>query len=584
MVTKVLKSLFYTIFTFCYVSANAYDFQSNGVYYNILSEEEATVEVTSEYEGAESYAGYIEIPEVVSYRWSGEYTVVAVGNYAFSHCQLDYISLPSTIKRIGDSAFSNCTGLSYLSLPQEVEYIGDYAFYCSDFGGSLIIPSSCKYVGNSSFFETNISSLTFEPIYTVQFNNLCRIGDTAFGNCDFLTTADLKGLFYNIGTNPFMRCDNLTTIDGWGGYTNQEETQGNLLIDGCLYSFKEKDGIRSLELICCPAGMDQFSSPNSYTGIEKKTHVLISLGSTSFGGCSKITSLDIPNTVEKIGYMSLVLPADGEDNIYRRVNIPESVEEIGSFAFGWFGYNWDIYIHSTKIKNFSSGVNPVGRKYGDVHILRGTKASFIENNPNVENGFNVVDDIIDNIDVTANQGDTGEYWATFYSDITHYKVSSGTKVFKVNLTGTTLTMSEITDGIVTKGQGVVLKASSASITMTPNASASSDNYSDNSLLGTMTSITNPGNAYVLNYKAETGAGFYKLKNSGTIGANKAYLTYSGVLAREFFGFDETTGIKIPTVEGYDDTGAVVYDLQGRRVQNPTKGLYIVNGKKVFINK
>ena len=29
---------------------------------------------------------------------------------------------------------------------------------------------------------------------------------------------------------------------------------------------------------------------------------------------------------------------------------------------------------------------------------------------------------------------------------------------------------------------------------------------------------------------------------------------------------------------------VYYDLQGRRVQNPTKGIYIVNGKKVVINQ
>ena len=40
---------------------------------------------------------------------------------------------------------------------------------------------------------------------------------------------------------------------------------------------------------------------------------------------------------------------------------------------------------------------------------------------------------------------------------------------------------------------------------------------------------------------------------------------------------------MPTVEDVN-ADAVVYDLQGRRVVNPTKGLYIVNGKKVFINK
>ena len=104
-------------------------------------------------------------------------------------------------------------------------------------------------------------------------------------------------------------------------------------------------------------------------------------------------------------------------------------------------------------------------------------------------------------------------------------------------------------------------------------------------MGTTAAITNPGNAYVLNKKNGV-VGFYKLSASGTIGANKAYLTYTpsaSAPAREFFGFSETTGIEMPKAEVVEND-AEVYDLQGRRVQNPTKGLYIVNGKKVFINK
>ena len=186
------------------------------------------------------------------------------------------------------------------------------------------------------------------------------------------------------------------------------------------------------------------------------------------------------------------------------------------------------------------------------------------------------------IDVTANEGATGQYWATFYSNAMNYQAPEGTQVFKVALTGTAIEMTEITDRIVKKGQGVVLKkTASGSITMTPTSSNSSDDYSGNSLVGTMTNITNPGNAYVLNYKAATGAGFYKLSSGGTIGANKAYLV-SGAGAPEFFSFDGNT-TSINEVRGkMEDVSGEYYDLQGRRVSQPTKGLYIVNGKKVVI--
>ena len=186
------------------------------------------------------------------------------------------------------------------------------------------------------------------------------------------------------------------------------------------------------------------------------------------------------------------------------------------------------------------------------------------------------------VNVTANEGATGQYWATFYSNEMNYQAPEGTQVFKVNLTGTAIEMTEITDRIVKSGQGVVLKkTTSGSITMNPTSSNGSGDYSDNSLTGTMTNITNPGNAYVLNKKDGTGVGFYRLSSGGTIGANKAYLTYSGTLAREFFLFDEATGIEAID-NGQLTIDNVVYDLQGRRVAQPAKGLYIVNGKKVII--
>ena len=186
--------------------------------------------------------------------------------------------------------------------------------------------------------------------------------------------------------------------------------------------------------------------------------------------------------------------------------------------------------------------------------------------------------------VTANEGASDvEYWATYYNaNATQgFTADANTTVFQVALSGDQLTMTEVAGREIPADKAVILKSSSSSITLTPAATTATLN--GNQLVGTATAITNPGNAYVLSKKNGV-VGFYKLSSTGTIGANKAYLTYSGAGAREFFSIEgNVTGIEMPKA-ATTNSDAEVYDLQGRQVANPTKGLYIVNGKKVFINK
>lgn len=187
--------------------------------------------------------------------------------------------------------------------------------------------------------------------------------------------------------------------------------------------------------------------------------------------------------------------------------------------------------------------------------------------------------------VKANQAD-GAYWSTFYSNEANYQAPEGTQVFAVNLDGDAIEMTEISDRIVVSGQGVVLKSTSGSITMTRTNAAPAGDFSGNSLMGTMSRLTNPGNAYVLN-KGTNGVGFYRLASSGTIGANKAYLIYSGSLVREFFLFeDDATGINeelrsFSSMKSMKNEESSIYNLAGQRIQKMQKGINIVNGKKVL---
>lgn len=83
-------------------------------------------------------------------------------------------------------------------------------------------------------------------------------------------------------------------------------------------------------------------------------------------------------------------------------------------------------------------------------------------------------------------------------------------------------------------------------------------------------------------------GFYKVKKGvTTVPGNKAFLvlTDAEAQAKGFiltFEDGSTTGIEtVETSKGNIKDG-VYYDLQGRRVEKPTRGIYIVNGKKVVI--
>lgn len=260
--------------------------------------------------------------------------------------------------------------------------------------------------------------------------------------------------------------------------------------------------------------------------------------------------------------------------------------------------HFSFYNNDTK---FISSPGAVSGSVYDWSIDNVNSTSLTIYHPGVGRDYQVeIDNIVvyyiipSTFEVTARKADVS-YWATFYSSIANYQAPEDTKVFKVNFDGSSITMTEIEDRIVTKGQGVVLKTNSTSnpntvnIVMTKTDDESLDGYSGNSLKGTDVAISNPGNAYVLNYKPSEGVGFYRLSSTGTILANRAYLTSGATVAgataaaaREFFAFDAAiTGIENVNAQDSEDD-VKTFDLQGRRVTNPAKGVYIVNGKKVIM--
>ena len=152
---------------------------------------------------------------------------------------------------------------------------------------------------------------------------------------------------------------------------------------------------------------------------------------------------------------------------------------------------------------------------------------------------------------------------------------------------------------VNAGVGVYLVGEASATYAVPYIGYSTSN-SLNMLVGVLkktmvNSYTDDGiyaNYRYVKKSGDTQYKFYQAGDGNTVSAGKAYLqipvAWFGGMASETVGvrFDEgeLTDIEevYDEVEGADGKVEIVYDLQGRVVENPTNGIYIINGKKVLI--
>jgi len=171
---------------------------------------------------------------------------------------------------------------------------------------------------------------------------------------------------------------------------------------------------------------------------------------------------------------------------------------------------------------------------------------------------------------------TAEY-ATFCSPYATDFSTTGVTVYTATAGKTSVTLNEVASGKVPANTPVVLyKAGADGTAINVPVIVSADAVGSNDLKVSVGG--EPTNAYVLANKTH-GVGFYKWAG-GSLTSGKIYLQPASS-AREFLGFGDVTGIENLTPALSQGEGAW-YDLQGRRVAQPTKGLYIVNGRKVIV--
>lgn len=161
-------------------------------------------------------------------------------------------------------------------------------------------------------------------------------------------------------------------------------------------------------------------------------------------------------------------------------------------------------------------------------------------------------------------------------------LGEGQDAYTVTVSGDKAQLTSVKGKKIPANTGIILTGS-GNVTI-PLTTETTDDVSGNQLLVSDGTKTGDGSSIYVLANGTNGVGFYKLESGDAIAAGKAYLQVTPPSASSFFDIDDgTTGITMVQGEGFMVNGSdIYYDLQGRRVAKPTKGLYIVNGKKVII--
>ena len=308
MKSIIFKKLFVAIL--CAISFQlsfAYDFQVDGICYNVIDADSKCVEVT---QYPHRYSGDISIPLSVLYN-EANYNVIRIGESAFFQCEgLTSIEIPNSVVSIGENAFFKCKGLTSLLLPNSVTTIEEGAFReCSSLT-SVNIPNSITVINDRVFQECSglvtiklpdglksIGYLAFcgTALKTIEIpNSVVEIGNSAFGGCRKLESATMGNSVKTIGDGAFSSCEKLSSF----------------IMNDQLLSIGEQ------AFYAC-GNLTSIVIPDKVSVIKKQT----------FQECMKLESVILPKNLTEIGDVAF------RNCVFTSIEIPDNVKRIGKSAF-----------------------------------------------------------------------------------------------------------------------------------------------------------------------------------------------------------------------------------------------------------
>lgn len=254
--------------------------------------------------------------------------VTSIGEEAIAECYgLTSIGLPSTLKEIGESAFALDTSLQRFRLPKENHYfeLKGSILYSEDFKILYTYPLDAGYTAVDIPEEVEeIKPFAFygdSAITSFEIGkNVKKIGDRALGAMRALTSMNAKraASLTILGEGVFRENSKLTSIELPS--TIQEFGPNLFAKDTFLASVKLNFDYDEI-----PEGM--FLNCGSLTSLTPLPDQVTSIGDDAFSGCSRLSELNFPSSLKRIGESAFVHTA------LETVNLPEGLEEIGKSAF-----------------------------------------------------------------------------------------------------------------------------------------------------------------------------------------------------------------------------------------------------------
>ena len=251
-------------------------------------------------------------------------TVTRIGAYAFRQCvRLQEIELPNSLSEIENGAFEGCTGLSSIDLPASLREIEDNAFEGCTGLSSIDLPASVYYIGGYAFADCeSLETVVFHenngymPGTTDRFS--LSIGNYSFSGCTSLTGLEFPESLTGLGCG-FINNTGITTITLPKNLTDASGALSGSIVEEVIFA----DGMERIPNAVCDA-----NGESSFIESVVIPETVTDIGAWAFSECISLYEIELPNSLREIEE-SAFNGCTGLSSIV----IPETVTDIGAGAF-----------------------------------------------------------------------------------------------------------------------------------------------------------------------------------------------------------------------------------------------------------